>query len=266
MVLPTKRSEVETYNPRLLIIFGAPKSGKSSLCAAMDDTCIIDTEDGYRSLSVMKVQARSVKDFFEFATLVKQYQAEHDGKLPYKRIVIDNATRLETMCLSYAAHLYRTTTPMGASWGLLKDAQGRPIKGENGKPMPDPNADIRLLPNGAGWGYIRTAIQKVIDLIQPLCETLILVAHVKDKTINRNDTEMNEASIDLAGKTGLILAGMSDALALCYREGNKTFLDFNGGDTTVKGARSPHLRNKKLCVAESNEEGDIKFDLSKLFI
>ena len=46
--LPTERSKVETYNPKLLVIFGKPKSGKSSFVAAIDDNLIIDLEDGYR--------------------------------------------------------------------------------------------------------------------------------------------------------------------------------------------------------------------------
>ena len=47
--LPTERSVVDNYNPRLLIIFGKPKCGKSSFVAAIDDNLIIDLEDGYRA-------------------------------------------------------------------------------------------------------------------------------------------------------------------------------------------------------------------------
>ena len=44
--LPTERSVVENYNPKLMVIFGKPKSGKSSFVAAIDDNLIIDLEDG----------------------------------------------------------------------------------------------------------------------------------------------------------------------------------------------------------------------------
>ena len=60
--LPTERSVVTNYNPKLLILMGRPKQGKSSFVAAIDNNLIIDLEDGYRALSVMKVQARSMKD------------------------------------------------------------------------------------------------------------------------------------------------------------------------------------------------------------
>ena len=40
---------------------------------------------------------------------------------------------------------------MGQGWGMMKDPMGKPIKDQMGKPMPDPKADVRTLPNGAGY-------------------------------------------------------------------------------------------------------------------
>ena len=33
--------------------------------------------------------------------------------------------------------------------------------------------DVRMLPNGAGWFYIRQAVRKVIDMFRELCELLL---------------------------------------------------------------------------------------------
>lgn len=148
--LPTKRKEVENYNPKLLILFGKPKNGKSTVTAAIDDNLIIDLEDGYRALSVMAVQARTARDIFDISAAI-QAKIDADGKFPYKFITIDNATRLEEMSLSYAAALYRNTA-MGSAWGYKKDAKGINIKDpKTNKPIIDPKADVRLLPNGAGY-------------------------------------------------------------------------------------------------------------------
>ena len=38
----------------------------------------------------------------------------------------------------------------------------------------------------------------MIDMFKPLCETLILVTHVKDKQIRKDAQEMSELSVDLA--------------------------------------------------------------------
>lgn len=263
--LPTERSVAESYNPKLLIIGGRPKSGKSSLIAAINDNLIIDLEDGYRALSVMKVQARTVSKLEEIrdAIIAKGKELK---RAPYKFITIDNATRLEEMSIGYANQLYRDT-PMGAQWGLLKDAKGMPIKDpKTGKFVPDPKADVRMLANGGGYLYTRKAMRKLIDMFKPLCETLILVTHIKDKTIKRNEEEVSEMSIDLAGKLADIVCGEADAVGMIYREGNKTYLTFEGGDGTIREARSQHLRGKKFLVAESDENNEVVFNTSGIFI
>lgn len=265
ITLPTERSVVENYNPKLLIIFGKPKSGKSSFVAAIDDNLIIDLEDGYRALSVMKIQARTVKDLQEIKTAILS-KGKELKKAPYRFITIDNATRLEEMSVFLAAELYRNT-PMGAQWGLMKDAKGLPLKDpKTGKTIPDPKADVRMLPNGSGYLYLRKAIRQLIDMFKPLCETLILVCHVKDKQVTKNGQEMYEMSVDLAGKSAALVCGEADAVGYLYREGNKTFLSFEGGDDTIKEARSPHLRGKKFLIAESDDSNEVKFDVSKILI
>ncbi len=263
--LPTERSIVDNYNPKLLVIFGKPKSGKSSFVAAIDDNLIIDLEDGYRALSVMKVQARTARDMQEIkaAIIAKGNELK---RAPYKFITIDNATRLEEMSVPLAAELYRAT-PMGAGWGMLTDTKGMPVKDpKTGKVRVDPKADVRQLANGAGWLYMRKAMRQLVDMFKPLCKTLILVTHVKDKQIRKNGEEMSEMAVDLAGKTGDIICGEADAVGYLYREGNKTYLSFEGGDNTVKEARPLHLRGKKILVAESNENNEVTFDVSKVFI
>lgn len=263
--LPTERSVVTNYNPKLLILMGKPKAGKSTIVAAIDDNLIIDLEDGYRSLSVMKVQARTAQDLFEIkdAILAKGKELK---KAPYRFITIDNATRLEELSISYANQLYRET-PMGAQWGLLKDSKGMPVKDpKTGKFIPDPKADVRQLPNGSGYLYLRMALRKLIDMFKPLCESLILVTHIKDKQIRKDGEEMSEMAVDLAGKLGDIICGEADAIGYLYRSGNKTYISFEGGDTTIREARPLHLRGKKICVAESDENNDVKVDISKIFI
>jgi hypothetical protein len=38
-----------------------------------------------------------------------------------------------------------------------------------------------LLPQGAGYQYIRLAVRKVIDMFKELTDNLILIGHTKDK-------------------------------------------------------------------------------------
>lgn len=256
--LPTERSTVINYNPKLMILFGRPKSGKSSIAASLDSNLIIDLEDGYRSLSAMVVQARSARDIFEIANAIQAKITENKGKYPYRFITIDNATRLEEMSLSYAASLYRAT-PMGTNWQMVKNPK-------TGLLEPNPKADVRTLPNGSGYLYMRLAIKKLVDIFKPLCETLILICHVKDKQVRKDAQEISELSLDLAGKTGDIISGEADAIGLVYREDNKTYISFEGGDNTLKEARPLHLRGKKFVVATSDENNNLNIDTSSIFI
>lgn len=263
IILPTERSAAQNYNPRLMVLFGLPKSGKSSCVASLDDNLIIDLEDGYRALSVMKVQARNITDIFAIKAALQKKIAEN-GKVPYKFITIDNATRLEEMCLEYAAALYRKL-PMAQNWGLKRDKDGNLVR-INGKTVPDPKADVRTLPNGSGYLYLRNALKDVIDTFQNLCETLILVCHVKDKQIQMNGAESTELAVDLAGKLGDIICGKADAVGFVYREKNNTIISFEGGEGHIREARPLHLRGKRFIVGTSDENNVLTMDMSKIFL
>lgn len=263
IILPTERRKAQNYNPRLLVLFGFPKSGKSSAVASLEDNLIIDLEDGYRALDVMTLSARNIQDIFAIKTALNKKMTE-TGKKCYSYITIDNATRLEEMCLYYAAALYRKTA-MGQSWGFLRDNNGNVLK-NNGKPVPDPKADVRLLPNGSGYLYLRNALKEVIHMFQPYCETLILVCHVKDKQIQMNGEESSKLTVDLAGKLGDIICGEADAVGFVYREGNKTFISFEGGAGDIREARPIHLRGKRFLVGESDENNVLNMDMAKIFV
>ena len=229
---------------RFVIFFGKPKAGKSSAMAALENNLIIDLEDGYKGLSALVVQARNINDFGDICRALQEEIKNNDGKYPYKYITIDNATRLEEMCMGYAITLYRQT-PMG------KNYQG---------------TDIRTLPNGSGYLYIRQAVKKVIDMFRDLCETLILVAHTKDKQINFEGQEVNEMTLDLTGRLGDILCGEADAIGYVYRKKNETIISFEGGENSVREARPIHLRGQKIVIAESDENNNLTFHWDKIFL
>jgi hypothetical protein len=190
----------------------------------------------------MAVQARSVNELGEIAQAIRAKNTEV-GHNFYKHITIDNATRLEEICLPYAAILYRKT-PMGKNW-----------KG----------TDVRLLPNGSGYMYIRQAVRKIIDMFKDLCDEFILVGHVKDVQIEQNGEELSEMALDLVGKLSSIICGEADAVGYVYRKGNETHISFKGGDGTIKEARAPHLRGQDIIIATGNEDGTITTYWNKIY-
>jgi len=228
---------------RFLIIFGKPKAGKTTLASKLDNNLIIDLEGGSEFLEALAVQARSVKDLGDIANAIRE-EIKSTGKKPYKYITLDNASRLEEICLSYAATLYRQT-PMGKNYS---------------------GNDVRTLPNGSGYMYLQQAVRKVIDMFRDLCDNFILIGHLKDKMINKEGEELSEMSLDLVGKLANIICGEADAVGYVYRKKNETHISFEGGDNSVREARAPHLRGKNIVIAESDENNNIKVYWDKIYL
>lgn len=243
IVLPKEKVKAKVENPRFLIIFGKPKAGKTTLASKLDNNLIIDLEGGSEFLEALAVQARSVKDLGEIANAIRE-EIKSTGKKPYKYITLDNASRLEEICLSYAATLYRQT-PIG------KNYQGN---------------DVRTLPNGSGYMYLQQAVRKVIDMFRDLCDNFILIGHLKDKMINKEGEELSEMSLDLVGKLANIICGEADAVGYVYRKKNETHISFEGGDNSVREARAPHLRGKNIVIAESDDDNNIKVYWDKIYL
>ena len=242
LVLPTSKIPAVSTNPKFLIIYGRPKAGKTSALAQLDNNLIIDLEGGSQFIDAMAVQARSVNELGEIAQAIRAKNKEV-GHNFYKHITIDNATRLEEMCLSYAKLLY------------MQSPVGKNYKGD----------DIRTLPNGSGYMYLRQAVRKVIDMFRELCDEFILVGHVKDVQIEQNGEELSQMALDLVGKLSSIICGEADAVGYLYRKDNETHISFKGGDGTIKEARAPHLRGQDIIIATGNEDGTITTYWNKIY-
>lgn len=235
ITLPTQKVPASSTNPKWLILYGLPKAGKTSAVAQLENNLIIDLEGGSTFIDALAVQARTINDLGEIAQAIRAKNDEL-GHNFYKHITIDNATRLEDICLGYAATLYRNTE-IGKNW-----------KG----------TDVTTLPKGGGYKYLRDAVKKVIDMFKDLCDEFILIGHVKDSITEKEGQEVNAKEIDLIGKLGRIVCGLADAVGYVYRKDNETHISFkNGGDGTAMEARARHIAGKDIVIATGNEDGSI---------
>ena len=230
--LPTEKSSVKTENPKNLIIFGLPKCGKTTSLSYLPRALHIDLEDGTDYIEAFKAKASSVKDLFEIAAALKENPRQFDF------VILDTITALEDVVLPYANKLYRDT-PMGKNY--------------------DPNESVLKLANGAGYLYVREAIQLVISWFEKVVPNVILVGHVKDKALNESGTELNVKDLDLTGKLGRILSANSDAICYVYRDLESGSLMANFGDdhSVLCGARMPHLSGKTILLSTKDETGQI---------
>jgi len=252
MILPTKVVKANRVNPKKMIIFSKPKNGKTSSLAKLENNLIVDLEGGSEFVDALKINVvKEAQDknisLLEVVKLIIKDLKEVKvkiGKNPYQFITLDTVTVLEDIVLPLANQMYRDI-PQGANWM---------------------GTDVRTLPNGAGYQHLRNAILFVISQFESLCDTLILVGHVKRKSLNVNDAELDEKSLDLSGKIPGILSADADAIGYMYREENKTILDFEPSDSALVGARPEHLRGKKIVIAESDENGVVTVNWSQVFL
>ena len=235
ITLPTQKVPATSTNPQYLVLYGLPKAGKTSAVAKLENNLIVDLEGGSKFIDALAIQARTINDLGEIAQAIRA-KNEEVGHNFYKHITIDNATRLEDICMSYACTLYRQTE-LGKNW-----------KG----------TDVTTLARGAGYKYLRDAVKKVIDMFKDLCDEFILIGHVKDSITDKDGEEVNAKEIDLVGKLGKIVCGMADAVGYVYRKDNETHISFkSGGDGTIMEARARHIAGKDIVIATGNEDGFI---------
>jgi len=121
--------------------------------------------------------------------------------------------------------------------------------------------DILKLPNGAGYLYLRLAMQQIIGWFEDTGLNVILVGHTKDKTLTDNNSEeLNVRTLDLSGKISNILSAKSDAIGFMYRnsEENKVYVNFGDNTSIICSARPEHLQGKTILLSEKMKDGTLK--------
>lgn len=243
MILPEERKKASISDPRFMILFGKQKCGKTTIISALDDCLMVDFERGTEFVDSMSVEVNTVEELAEVVNLLKEKSESKGGEPAYRYIALDTATEMEELVMPIAIKNYKAT-PMG--------------KGFKGN-------DLRILPQGAGYWYIREAFKKVVKAFEPYCKTLILLGHVSDKQIERQGKEVWEMELDLTGKLKKIIGARADAIGYVYRNKNQTIISFKGGGDAIIESRPKHLSGREIVVAESDEENNMTFYWDRVF-
>lgn len=238
MVLPLQKIKAERVNPKRMVVYSKPKTGKTTAFAGLDDNLIIDLEDGSDYVEGLKIKANSLAELRQVGDALKA------ANYPYKYVTIDTVTALEDMVLPLALKLYKATS------------MGKNFDGDN----------VLKLANGAGYLYIRQAFFQVLDYIDTFAPHIILSGHIKDKQVDDKGELVMAANIDLTGKIKSLICANADAIGYMYRKGNKTFISFKSNDEVTCGARPVHLRNKEIVLVESDEEGNLSYGWNEVYV
>lgn len=227
MELPKNKIPVSNKNPKITILFGPPKIGKTTLLAQLENNLILDLEKGTRFVEALKIEVTSISEIKAVGQSILEA-----GK-PYKYLSIDTATKLEEWCEDLATAMYK------------KDPKGANFKGKS----------VLELPMGAGYLWLRIAFKQVVDYIETLADHIILVCHVKDKIVDIDGKELSIKDLDLTGKIKNITSANADAIGYIYRKDDKVMINFQSSDELCAGSRCDHLRGQNM-----------EFDWSKIFI
>jgi len=206
-------------SPRILFLYGAPKVGKTTKLAELDNNLILDTEEGTRAIDAVKVNITSLKDLAVYGEeILKQ------GR-PYKYISIDVIDAIEDWAEEEATKIYKAST-IGANF--------------TGDSVLD-------LPQGAGYRWLRDSFFRITRYISTLADRVIVIGHLRDKSITISGKEVDAKDINLTGKIKTIMASKSDAIGYVFRDKEGVLMvTFEAKDEVTCGARHPHLAGKTI--------------------
>jgi hypothetical protein len=228
MKLPTGIVKAERRDPKVTILYGPPKVGKTTMLSKLPNCIIVDLEEGSDLLDAVKIKIRSLEEFREFGKAVKEA-----GK-PYKYLAIDTVDALENWCEAAGTAMYKQT-PIGKAFD---------------------KGSVLELPNGAGYYWLRQAFNVYFDAACTLADHVLFIGHVREKSIEKKGKELTAKDLDLTGKIKSIACAKADAIGYVYRgaEGELR-VNFIPQDEVNCGSRCEHLRGK-----------DIEFEWKNIFI
>lgn len=245
-VLPTGRTAPTRVDPRIILFYGPPKIGKTTLMAQLADNLILDLERGTELIEAYKlpissiaggtefkedgsVASTSLNTFYEQVVAAGMAEFEKTGKKPkppYKYMTVDTLDKLEDYCEVTATIKYKASVI------------GKEFKGNS----------VLELPNGAGYYHLRNEMLFQIERLSGICEHLILITHIKEKLLNKGGVDVSQTDISLTGKMGSIICAKADVIGYIYREPGKPdpMVSFQTLENAVMGARVPRLAGKRI--------------------
>jgi hypothetical protein len=233
MVLPETPVKPSRINPKILLLYGLPKVGKTEILSKLPGNLIGDAEDGAAYYECLRVPINKTEDLDELYDSImaegkKRAAAGKKGEdlFPYKYISLDTIDAIEDMASKSATAKYK------------KSVIGQKFEGES----------VIELPNGGGYYYLRKEVMEKILKISKVCKGLILVSHVKEKNLSKGGMDVSVRDISLTGKLSQIVCAKADAIGYVFRtQDGPLMINFETvDDAAIMGGRCHHLKGKTM--------------------
>jgi hypothetical protein len=212
MTLKKVKRKVVSTNPNTLLLYGAPKVGKTTMLSVLDDCLIIDTEKGSRMIEGYIEEVNSREELINTLIDIKESK-----DVSYKYIAIDTIDKV-------------------AEW-----AEQRVCEEEGVKAIGD-------LAFGKGYGLARQKVSQTLSAFKEVAEHLIIIGHRKVAyAVTDGSTIVIPESLDLTGKLKNIIMSGADAIGYVYRNDKEDLMvSFKANDAIEAGSRCAHLKGKEV--------------------
>lgn len=256
-ILPKENLAPTRINPKILVLYGKPKVGKTGIVSVLKSALNLDCEGGAEMYNSKRLPVRSIdgalavdKDgkivsigLTKVYELIVQYgmdlaKAGKPVEFPYKFLILDTLDKLEDFCEISGTAKYKASTI------------GKTFTGNS----------VLELPKGAGYYHLRNEVMAQIELLATVCKYLILITHIKEVNLDKGGIEVTTQDISLTGKLAQMVCAKADVIGYLYREKNikkedHLMVSFETSEGAVMGSRFPRLAGRRF-----------KFDWNQIYI
>lgn len=244
IILPTSPRKAVAINPGVLMLYAAPKVGKTTITAQLPNSLMVQMEPrGADFVDANVIEAKSPNDFEAICN-----QIIADG-CPYDYVIFDTVTKLDEW------------SEMVSTFEYMQKNQGRRFNRDEKQVKLSPKdprfETVHSLPNGNGYQFSRQKMNEWYNLMSKTGKHVIILAHLKDKLVESKSGDTVEAAdINLTGKVKSNYCIRVDAVGHLYKDGDKGFINFNTEFSTICGGRSKHLKGD-ILISEKQEDDSI---------
>ena len=211
MALKKVKRKVVSENPKVMLLYGAPKVGKTTALSQLKDCLIIDTEQGAGMIEGYIEEANSRE---ELINILKEAKEGHE----YKYVAIDTIDKI-------------------ADWADKSVCQEEGVSA------------VQDLAFGKGFAMSRDKVLNTIKILRQIFPHVILIGHRKwAQAVVDGKAIVQPESLDLTGKLKNMIMADCDAIGYVYRDEEKgdLMVSFKANEALEAGSRSPHLRGKEI--------------------
>lgn len=192
------------------LLYGAPKTGKTTIASQFPDTLLLAFETGY--LAIPGIIAQPINKWSEFKQVLKQLKENAGPDSQFKNVVIDTADIAYDLCEKYICNQNNVNA-------------------------------INEIPYGQGWAKASKEFDEALRSIPQMGYGLVMISHSQDKTF-KDDTgaEYDQIVPTLANRPRNIVDRMSDIIGYAHptedEEGDThTILYMRGTPRFIAGSR-----------------------------